>query len=154
MIRREDVYKIGRLGKPHGVKGEISFNFDDDIFDRQDADYIILDIDGILVPFFMEEYRFKNDETALMILEGIDSQEKAANLTGLDVYFALHDINTDKFLGTIQAVDDSTINILFEIETPDGSEALIPANEALIKGIDVKAKRIDYDLPDGLMNLD
>ena len=61
MKRREDVYKIGRLGKPHGVKGEISFNFDDDIFDREDADYIILDIDGILVPFFIEEYRFKND---------------------------------------------------------------------------------------------
>ncbi len=174
MIRREDVYKIGRLGKPHGVKGEISFNFDDDIFDREYADYIILDIDGILVPFFIEEYRFKNDETALMILEGIDSQEKAANLTGLDVYFpreladrdeenvswaqiigfALHDINTDKVLGTIQAVDDSTINILFEIETPDGKDALIPANEALIKGIDVKQKRIDYDLPDGLMDLD
>jgi Predicted membrane-associated Zn-dependent proteases 1 len=25
MIRREEVYKIGKLGKPHGVKGEISF---------------------------------------------------------------------------------------------------------------------------------
>ena len=104
MIRREDVYKIGRLGKPHGVKGEISFNFDDDIFDREDADYIILDIDGILVPFFIEEYRFKNDETALMILEGIDSQEKAANLTGLDVYFPreLADRDEERYQGIHQ----------------------------------------------------
>lgn len=51
MIRQEDVYKIGRLGKPHGVKGEVSFQFDDDIFDRVDADYLILEIDGILVRF-------------------------------------------------------------------------------------------------------
>ena len=56
MIKAEEVYKIGRLGKAHGVKGEVSFQFDDDIFDRVDADYLVLDIDGILVPFFMEEY--------------------------------------------------------------------------------------------------
>lgn len=47
MIRRDDVYKIGKLGKPHGVKGEITFAITDDVFDRVDADYLILDIDGI-----------------------------------------------------------------------------------------------------------
>ena len=47
MIKAEEVYKIGRLGKAHGVKGEVSFQFDDDIFDRVDADYLVLDIDGI-----------------------------------------------------------------------------------------------------------
>ena len=66
MIKQEEVYKIGRLGKAHGVKGEVSFQFDDDVFDRVDADYLILDIDGILVPFFMEEYRFRSDSTALV----------------------------------------------------------------------------------------
>ena len=40
MIRREEVYKIGRLGKAHGIKGEISFLLDDDVFDRVDADYL------------------------------------------------------------------------------------------------------------------
>ena len=59
MIRKEEVYKIGRLGKSHGVKGEVSLQFTDDVFDRVEAEYLILDIDGILVPFFMEEYRFR-----------------------------------------------------------------------------------------------
>ena len=54
MIREEEVFQIGKLGKTHGVKGEISFLFDDDVFDRVDADYLILKIDGILVPFFIE----------------------------------------------------------------------------------------------------
>ena len=87
MIRREEVYKIGRLGKTHGVRGEISFLLDDDVFDRTDADYLILDIDGILVPFFIEEYRFKTDSNALMKFDGIDTQERARELTGCDVYF-------------------------------------------------------------------
>ena len=87
MIKREDVYKIGKLGKAHGVKGEISFLFDDDVFDRTDADYLVLDIDGILVPFFIEEYRFKTDDNALMKFEGIDTQERARELTGCEVYF-------------------------------------------------------------------
>ena len=61
MIRRDEVYKIGRIVKPHGLKGEVSFSFSDDIFDRTDSEYLICDMDGILVPFFMEEYRFRSD---------------------------------------------------------------------------------------------
>ena len=50
-----DFYKIGKIGKPHGVKGEVSFMFDDDVFDRTDAGWLMLSVDGILVPFFLEE---------------------------------------------------------------------------------------------------
>ena len=82
MIRRDDVYKIGKLGKPHGVKGEITFAITDDVFDRVDAEYLVLDINGILVPFYMEEYRFKNDENVLVKFEDIDTQERARNYTG------------------------------------------------------------------------
>ena len=74
MIKQEEVFKIGRLGKAHGVKGELSFMFDDDVFDRVDADYLVLDVDGILVPFFIEEYRFRSDSTALVKFEGVDTQ--------------------------------------------------------------------------------
>ena len=52
MIKKEEVYRIGQIGKPHGVKGELSFHFEDDVFDRTDADNLILEVDGILVPFF------------------------------------------------------------------------------------------------------
>ena len=41
MIRPEDVYQIGRMGKAHGLKGEINFQFTDDVWDRADSDYII-----------------------------------------------------------------------------------------------------------------
>ncbi len=169
MIKQEEVYKIGRLGKSHGVRGEVSFLFDDDVFDRVDADYLILDIDGILVPFFIEEYRFRSDTTALMKFEGIDTQERARELTGCDVYFPRNlaasdddsiswsaivgfdiiDASTEKSIGRITSIDDSTLNILFCLE--DGH--LIPASEDLITQIDQQAHTITMHLPAGLLDL-
>ena len=169
MIKREDVYKIGKLGKTHGVSGELSFLFDDDVFDRADADYLILDIDNILVPFFIEEYRFKTDNNVIMKFEGIDTQDRAREFTGIDVYFPrelndeeenglswaaivgfdIIDASTSKTVGRIASVDDSTINILFELE--DGK--LIPASEELITDIDKHKKTITIDLPKGILEL-
>ena len=169
MIRQEDVYKIGILGKPHGVKGELSFMFDDDVFDRTDTDYLVLLIDGILVPFFMEEYRFRSNETALVKFCDIDSQEQARELTNCEVYFprALSDsddadiswaeiigyvlINaaTRETIGQIAAVDDTTANILFELE----NGKLIPASEELISSIDSGRREITSEIPAGLLAL-
>lgn len=173
MIRKEDVYKIGKIGKPHGVKGEMSFMFSDDVFDRTDADYLVLDIDGILVPFFISEYRFRSDDTALLTFDGIDSQEKARQLTNTDVYFPRSLSDTDESdlswaeivgfdlfdlsesqpspvkIGTISSIDDSTENILFELE--DGR--LIPAAEELITEVDTLQRRIIMNIPEGLLEI-
>ena len=169
MIKREEVYKIGRLGKAHGVKGEVSFQFDDDIFERVDADYLVLDIDGILVPFFMEEYRFRNDTVCLVKFCDIDTQQRAQELTGCDVYFPralaeeaedvpslaslvgfdIVDASDGKTIGHIAAIDDSTQNILFELE--DGT--LIPASDELTVDIDVNTKEIIMNIPIGLLDI-
>ncbi len=169
MIKEEEVYKIGKLGKTHGVKGEISFLFDDDVFDRVDADYLVLMIDGILVPFFMEEYRFRSDTTAIVKFEDINTQERARELTGCDIFFPrtladsdnenlswaaivgfdIIDTESGNIIGRIAYVDDTTINILFELE--DGR--LIPASEDLITAIDQQARTITMRLPEGLLSL-
>ena len=169
MIRQEEVYKIGRLGKAHGVKGEVSFQFDDDIFDRVDADYLVLDIDGILVPFFMEEYRFRSDSVCLVKFCNVDTQQRAQELTGCDVFFprALAEEGDEipslsmlvgfeivnaangKTVGRVAAIDDSTANILFEME--DGM--LIPANDDLIEVIDAEQQQIKMNIPQGLLEI-
>lgn len=168
MIKNEEVYKIGRLGKSHGIKGEISFQFDDDVFDRVDADYLVLEIDGILVPFFMEEYRFRSDSLALVKFCDINTQERASELTGCDVYFPrdladeddtptlaslvgfdLIEASNNKKVGTIVSIDDSTANILFELE--DGR--LIPATDDLITDINTKDRTIKMEIPEGLLEL-
>ena len=168
MIKPEEVYRIGRLGKAHGVKGEVSLQFDDDIFDRVDCDYLVLDVDGILVPFFIEEYRFRSDTVALVKFEDVDTQQRAAELTGCDVYFPraladeddapalallvgfdLVEANEGRLVGRIAAIDDTTANTLFELE--DGR--LIPASDDLVDNIDLKQRTITMRLPEGLLDL-
>lgn len=173
MIRRDNVYKIGKLGKPHGVKGEITFAITDDVFDRVDADYLVLDIDGILVPFYLEEYRFKNDDNVLVKFEDIDTQEQVRAYTGCEVYFPRHLSDSDeenmswaeiigfqlvdavsgRVVGTIDHVNDSTLNLLFEITSPEGEALLIPANNDLIEEVDIEKKMIRMAIPEGLLEL-
>ncbi len=174
MIRREEVYKIGKLGKPHGVKGEITFAITDDVFDRVDADYLVIDVDGILVPFYMEEYRFKNDDNVLVKFEGLDTQEHVRNYTGCEVFFPrslsdsdgesmtwaeiigfqLVDAASGNTVGTICRVDDSTLNLLFEVTDSEGKDLLIPASGDLIESVDAEKKTVTVTLPDGILNLD
>lgn len=172
MIRKEEVFKIGVINKPHGVKGEVSFTFADDIFDRTDCDYLVLMLDGILVPFFIDEYRFKSDNVALVKFEDIDSAEKARKLTNVEVYFPvkyLDEENNEEIsswnifegfkvidkrhgdLGEIVGVNDSTINVLFIIEK-EGKEILLPAHEEFILDMDRKQKILHVDIPDGLLD--
>lgn len=168
-----DFYKIGKIGKPHGVKGEVSFMFDDDVFDRTDADWLMLSVDGILVPFFLEEYRFKSNETALVKFCDVDTQDEARELTGCDVFFPRHladededhlswaqivgytlvDAATGRLVGEIESVDDSTMNLLFQVRTADGDEVLVPAHEELIRNIDTEERRTELELPEGLLDL-
>lgn len=170
MIKEEDVYRIGIINKPHGIHGELSFTFDDDIFDRVDADYIVCLMDGILVPFFIESYRFRSDSSALMKLEGVDDEQQARRFTNTEVFFPKkhaegtedEDLTWSYFtgfiikdvkegeIGKVTDVDDSTINTLFVVDQ-DGKELLIPAQEDFIVNLDREARIITMDLPSGLI---
>ena len=150
MIKKEDVYKIGKLGKPHGVKGEVRMLCTDDIFDRVESDSLIL-------------VKFAD----------IDTEAQARELTGCEVYFpreqadrhegeatwaelvgyALVDARRDTLVGTITHVDDTTINILFEVETADGREVLVPASEELVEQVDKTRHRIHVRVPEGILEL-
>ena len=174
MIRQEDTYKIGRIGKVHGLKGEVTMYIDDDIFDRTDCPYLICCIDGILIPFFIQEYRFKSDTAVLIKFDDIDTIEDAERLVGSDVYFENRYIDTEHTeevslhyfvgftikdahygtIGTISDIDDQTTNWLFIVnDRNDGKELLIPAHEELITRINYKKKIIEIDLPEGLLDL-
>ena len=174
MIKKEEVYKIGLFNKPHGIHGELQFTFTDDIFDRVDCDYLICLLDGIFVPFFIEEYRFRSDSTALVKLEGIDTAERARMFTNVEVYFPvkhaeeaedgelswnffvgfrMEDIRHGE-LGEVVEVDTTTVNTLFVVEQEDGEELLIPAQEEFIVEINQEKKLITVELPEGLLNLE
>lgn len=166
-------YRIGRLGKPHGVKGELSFQFEDDVFDRTNADFVIVVVEGLPVPFFFEEYRFRSDELVLVKFEGVDTEEEARRLTGCDVYFPRNlsedepeapswaeisgyqvlDAESGRAVGSVKTVDDSTLNTLLEVVTPEGKDVLIPIDDSLLKHLDRQARTLTLTIPVGLLDL-
>lgn len=169
MIHEEDVYKIGVITRTHGVRGEVSMNFTDDVWDRADSDYLILSIDGILVPFFMDEYRFRSDTTVLIKFQDYDTADAARELCGCEVFFeyAKTPVMTEEDeyswryftgfrvvddhageLGEITHVDDSTANVLFQV-----GDYLLPAVEEFVSEIDHKNRIVYMTLPEGLLEL-
>lgn len=173
MIRYDDVYQIGHISKTHALRGEVVMHLTDDIFDRTDSDYVIVEVDGILVPFFIEEYRFRSDTSVLMKFDNIDTADQAQRLVGCRVFFEKakaaesgeEELSLNYFvgfqmqnedgsdIGTVAAIDDQTENWLFVVSRPDGSEALIPAHEEFITDINHEAKTLTMSLPEGLLDL-
>jgi len=172
MIRKKDVFSIGKLHKPHGISGEVSFGFTSDVFDRTESPYWVLEMDGILVPFFVESYRFKSSETALVKLEGIDSEIQVRELFGKEVFypakfadkeepkedtwnfyigFAVFDEQVG-YIGEITEVDDSTLNVLFTLRKDD-HEILMPVAEEFFTEIDIENREMHVSLPEGLLEL-
>lgn len=180
MIEKSQLVRIGRINKPHGIHGEMSATIDDDIFDRiDDCPYLICEIDGIFVPFFIEEYRFRNTNVVLIRFEDVNDDETARAFSGRDLYFDRHCFSLaeanayDKEqastadglegykiidsrlgeIGIIIGIDAQTENVLF-IVSHNGGELLLPAADDLIDEIDKNARAVRMTLPVGLVNLD
>lgn len=172
MISLDELFPIGQINKPHGVNGELSFTFSSDVFDTEEIPYLIMEIEGIYVPFFIEEYRFKTNSTGLIKFEDINSEEAARDLIGLAIYVPkkyLHNVENEEIelsyfvgfmlcdlkageIGLVSEIDETTENALFVIERQD-EELLIPIGEDYITNIDHDHKIITLNLPEGLLDL-
>ncbi|MBD5271639.1 MAG: 16S rRNA processing protein RimM [Bacteroides sp.] len=177
MIKRNEITEAGVFNKPHGIKGEISATLDIDI-DLNEVKCIVLDVEGIFVPFFISSVRPKTSETCLIMIDGIDSEEKARTLTGHPFWILDSDLpdddddddDDDGFyaadligyravdstrgdLGEIVDINDQTANILFIVRRDDGSEFFIPVAQEFIDGVDPDGPTLLVSLPDELIDL-
>ena len=186
MINREDLVRIGQFRKPHGTKGELAFIMTDSIrhsstdviagstrnpLNNCECPFLICEIDGIFVPFRIENYRIISDSTIYVQLKNINSDRQARILTQKEVYFPKKHLGkddendsstwnyfidftlTDEWLGKIGRivdVDTTTINTLFIVEK-GSEEILIPAVEEFIIRIDENQRELLVALPEGLV---
>ncbi len=169
MIREEEVYNIGTIGKPHGVRGEVSLLFTDEAWDTDETRFLFLRVDGLLVPFMLEGYRFLSDSLALLKFRDYDDCDSVRPLSGLEVYFPrslaqasgvgeahtwdslrgylVRDIE-GRQLGRVDEVDDSTPNVLLCV-----GPYLIPAVEDFVESVDHEGRILTMRLPEGLTEL-
>jgi 16S rRNA processing protein RimM len=171
MITKEEITSVGKTGKTHGVKGEITVYFDKQNFNEEQISFFIFEIDGIFVPFFIEDYRFKTDTTALYKFQGIDEEPQANELTNKTLYvknefvgeedddslrifigYAVEDATVGN-VGVVADVDESTENRLFIINKGE-EEILIPVTDDFMVDIDEENRKIYMNLPVGLVDMD
>ncbi len=175
MIRQDEVFYIGKISKFRGIRGEVELLFTDDAFDRGEAEYLVLEMDGILVPYFWEEYRFKNNDTAIVKFEDIGDEKAAKRLVARRVFYPkaclpededgaeLHSWQaftgftvTDeagKLIGTVEGVDDSSQNILLYLRSQEGEEIILPLHDDFITDYSLHDRRLALCLPEGLLSL-
>lgn len=173
MITREDLAPIGRLLKPHGINGEITMLLTADV-DVSGLRCILLNLDGIFVPFFPTAVRPKSSETDLISIDGVTDEDMAGALCPKDVYALRSDLGTEdnidadglyasdligftiisdgNAIGSIRDVDDSTENFLFVVEGPGGAEILIPVVNDWIQQIDSENRNITMTVPPELLS--
>ena len=179
MITLDRLTPIGRLGKPHGINGEINAYLDVDI-DIESLKRIILLIDGIYVPFFIASMRQKRSDTYIMALDDINNEREAAELTNHPLYvltsdniiieddtdgddrglyasdiigFTVIDDDTQQTVGEITDIDDSTENVLFIISTPSSATVYLPVADEFITEIDTDSHILRMSLPEGILDL-
>lgn len=179
MINIDQLIEVGKIQKLHGLNGEMTASVTDSVFDDvKKCPYLVCEMDGIFVPFFIKSYRFRTDTTILLSFDGIDTQEAASDFCGLTIYFDRkcftkkeaeeYDSTADEddsfigytiidsalgTLGKVIDINDQTANVLFIVEYND-TELMIPAADDLVEEIDDENKTITMNLPQGLINLD
>lgn len=169
----DNLYSIGRITRTHGVGGKVELQFTDDVFDRADAPYLFLEMDGLPVPYYWEEYSFKNQHAALFKFEYVDTETQARALMGARVFYdrryaphTLPDMNCMAFftgfsvrlpdgreVGRVLTVDDSSANVLLTLLTPDGEEVMLPFHPDLVQACDESRRELVMDVPEALLHL-
>jgi 16S rRNA processing protein RimM len=165
-----DVLPFGRLGRPHGVHGEIAlrpFNPDGDVLDGVELPFPVLLVRKPDKPDRRElkllSVRPAN-EVLLVRFEGIDSREQAAALTNAEIWLprtALPELDDGEFYvedligcavvdlegrerGTVRATFWNGAQDVLNVEGPEG-ELLVPAVPEFIREVDLDARRMVVD---------
>ena len=173
MINRENFFAIGRLGSAHGLKGYIDLHYTDDIFTSDSCDYLMCEIEGLLVPFFVEDWQVRSDGLAMVKFEDYDDKDSVGILQNVRVFypkdtaagqrteltswqmltgFSVSDVHAG-LLGIVEEVDDSSANVLLVVSTPKDSQILLPVHPNLVSALDINRRTITLAMPEGLIEL-
>ena len=164
--------EIGSTQKPHGLQGELSISILDGMdLTLEQADWLFLEVEGLPLPFQLEEVRFRTDNLAILKLKLIETQEEAKKFSGysilIDKDFVVY--NEEDFspemltgftlidqkigtIGKILQVDDYNGNFVVTVEYQN-EEIMVPMNDELIISFEPETETIVMSCPPGIFDL-
>ncbi|MDE7110868.1 MAG: hypothetical protein K2O38_03085 [Muribaculaceae bacterium] len=170
---------VATVVKPHGIKGELNILLAD--MAEPDEDFVagaclIIEIEGLDVPFFVKSARSRGSDSMLLMLDEVSNEKEAATLAGKTLYvyanpdspdaddeaegeltagaligFDIVDSETGTTIGRIADLTELTPGCWYFVL--EGSEKLIPAVDEMICGVDAASRTVAMDLPEGLAEL-
>lgn len=169
---RNKCCEFGIFIKTHGIKGELLLKTVFDISENYNlAESIFIEIDGLLVPFFIEEYTIASNQTIIVKVADISDKNKALKFIDCKIFILNNRKQKNKYIfsnsdligynvinqegveiGEIADIMDIPGNFLVCINYRN-KEILIPFNESLIIDFDINKKQVILKIEEGLFNL-
>ena len=166
---------IGKVLRPHGLKGELCIDiYADSPFLLDRVSRIYLQRQGHKPkPFAVEGWQ-PHGKRIILRLDRIEgARDEAARWTGADIlmrsrdlpqleegeYFCHQLVGCDvvlpdgDHLGRLEAAQSYAGREVWTIVTPEGQEILFPAENDFVRTADLAAGRIVIDPPDGLLDI-
>ncbi len=172
-MNQDNCYLLGYIVRTHGTGGNVVFFLDvDDPTDYEDLETVFVELKGELVPYFIEDINLQKQANAIVVLEDVDTIEKAEGLVGASLYLpinALQELNDDKFyyheIKGYQVIDANLgeLGIVQEVYSLNGQdlismnykgvEVLIPTAPDIVLKAEKAVKKLHVNLPDGLLEV-
>lgn len=167
----EEALEAGTLRKLFGYQGQfVLIASQKDIFDEIDLkEPVFLSIQGLLVPFFIEDFTESSQMEAVVTLRHIDTKEHAKRYLGSRLFIRNPNHPKKHEIYALQGytIYDEVGNRCGEIKNISGTEAnplwivsnknkeyLLPAHKDLIISLDPPNKKLVFAIPAGIQNLD
>jgi len=171
-IPKIDCEKIGYFKKTHGVFGDLVLEYKPEYEDSiEEIDRFFVELEGLLVPFFLKDegFRYKTANSAILTFDDVENEKYAKRMIGCSVYLFQDEIireddedENTQFLGyllvdsekgeigIIEQFDDYAGNLVLTVNF-HGQELLVPFNEDFVIEIDSHQKILKLRLPEGLI---
>jgi 16S rRNA processing protein RimM len=168
-----DTVVVGRIGRPHGVRGEVTVEVRTDDPDLRFAPgTVLLTEPAARGPLTVAGRRWHR-EVLLLQIDGVDSREAAEELRNTELHVPVADLpqldDPDVFydhqlvgltvrlpdetvLGEVAAVRHEGADLLV-VRRSEGGELLVPFVAAMVPTVDVAGGFVVVDPPEGLLDL-
>jgi 16S rRNA processing protein RimM len=173
-LNEENWVAVGRLIRVRGNRGELMGEIYSSQPGRAEKLHdVTLERNGQRRAAEVEQFWYHGDRP-IFKFAGIDSISQAEEWAGADILVPeiqkagpgdgeyshadligckLLGLNGPPEIGTVKGLEDCGGPVLLKVETQDGREILIPFAQAICREIDIAAKTIRVELPEGLLEL-